>query len=160
MDHVIHSKKEKKLPDSLDFLKAISLIGDHFPGTIVVTDTNLKDPGPHILYANRNFEAMTGYEPEEIIGKNPRFLQGERTNKFHLKKFIRKLSSGHRSQTTIVNYRKNGERYLCDLTAWPVMDENNEIKYFMAIEREVNGGPGRNKKTNTGENWWDEILIS
>lgn len=34
---------------------------------------------PRIAYVNRAFEAMTGFEREEVLGRAPGFLQGKRT---------------------------------------------------------------------------------
>ena len=39
---------------------------------VLITDAELKLPGPRIVYVNSAFTKMTGYSPEDIIGKTPR----------------------------------------------------------------------------------------
>jgi len=34
-----------------------------------------------LVYVNAAFEALTGFESEEVLGRNCRFLQGETTEK-------------------------------------------------------------------------------
>jgi PAS domain-containing protein len=44
---------------------------------IIITDTEpINLPGPCIVYVNEAFTRMTGYQPQEVIGKTPRILQG------------------------------------------------------------------------------------
>jgi PAS domain-containing protein len=45
--------------------------------SIIVTTSDLDQPGPTIIYANPAFERMTGWMAAEIVGKSPRILQGE-----------------------------------------------------------------------------------
>eukprot|EP00959_Pyramimonas_sp_CCMP1952_P311248 6513808-Pyramimonas_sp.AAC.1 len=52
--------------------------------TFVVTDPFL--PDCPIVFASEGFYHMTGYGPDEILGKNCRFLQGEKTDKADVKK--------------------------------------------------------------------------
>ncbi len=47
---------------------------------IVVTDTNL-DEGVKILFVNDAFCKTTGYSKEEVLGKNPKILQGKDSDK-------------------------------------------------------------------------------
>ena len=37
--------------------------------SIVITDTEMKEPGPRIVYVNKAFTKLTGYLPKEVIGK-------------------------------------------------------------------------------------------
>ena len=46
-------------------------------GIIVTKADPLHAPGPEIIYVNMATEKMTGYYAEELIGKSPRMLQGE-----------------------------------------------------------------------------------
>ena len=45
---------------------------------MVVTDPRL--PDNPIVLANRSFLALTGYETDEVLGRNCRFLQGPDTD--------------------------------------------------------------------------------
>ena len=49
--------------------------------SIVITDAQLSEPGPIILYVNPAFTEMTGYAAQEVVGKSPRFLQGPETDR-------------------------------------------------------------------------------
>ena len=46
---------------------------------MIVTDP--RQPDNPIIFANRAFLAMTGYTPEELVGRNCRFLQGPETDR-------------------------------------------------------------------------------
>jgi PAS domain S-box-containing protein len=47
---------------------------------IIVTEAEpLDEPGPRIVYVNPAFTRLTGYTPEEVIGRSPRFLQNPPT---------------------------------------------------------------------------------
>lgn len=64
-----------------------------------------------IVYANRQFEAMTGYSQQEILGRNCRFLQGkdrDQEARFAMKQAIEKQQA---AEVTIRNYRKDGELF-------------------------------------------------
>lgn len=66
--------------------------------TFVVSDPNL--PDTPICFASEGFYEMTGYSPEEVLGKNCRFLQvcGLPTNllQIHLKAITRESSAPSR----------------------------------------------------------------
>ena len=44
--------------------------------SIVITDADLKEPGPKIVYVNEAFTRLTGYLPKEVIGKKSRHSAG------------------------------------------------------------------------------------
>src|SRR4030095_14308717 len=49
--------------------------------SVMITTAQLDRPGPQIVYVNPAFTKMTGYAPEEVIGKTPRILQGPKTDR-------------------------------------------------------------------------------
>jgi len=110
---------------------------------VVLTDGLLSPPGPHILYVNTTFERMTGFDRSEILGKNPRIFQGPGTSLAARKRLARALRNGERHSTTLVNYRKSGEAYLCAIDVFPIVSPQGELINVIALEREVERRPGR-----------------
>lgn len=122
---------------------------------VVLTDTvSGEHGGPHVLYANPAFSRMTGYGREEVIGGTPRILQGKETNKQRTKALARAVKAGQMHHTMFVNYRKNGEKYHCEVCAFPIENDAGETTHFIAFEREAIRKPGRPKKINAHDFWW------
>lgn len=100
--------------------------------TIVVTCEKEK-----IEWVSKGFTRMTGYSSNEAIGQFPRFLQGSETA-VEAKKVIRsKINVAEKYSGKIVNYRKNGEIYLCKVDILPVYDRSDSLVNFIAFEHEV-----------------------
>lgn len=136
----------------------LHLFAESYPHAICLTDIDVDQPGgPTILYVNDKFSEMSGFSRSEIVGNNPAIFQGDKTNKTKLKQFVRKLKDGELSKTTVVNYRKNGEQYNCDICAYPLHDEKGNLVNFIAFEREYVRTPGRPKKNRNEEKWWLEL---
>ena len=102
---------------------------------LVLTDLNQK-----ILYVNQGFHAMTGYTPDFAIGKKPTFLQGNSPSAAVTKRFRENLNSGRRFTESIVNYRQNGEEYVCQISIVPLFNSNNTLTHYLALENEVQAG--------------------
>lgn len=101
--------------------------------TIVLTDH-----AEQIEYATAGFTKMTGYQLHEAVGLRPgQLLQGKETSPV-TKQFIRnQIKALKNCEATLVNYRKNGESYFCNVRISPVFDEDKKHVAFIAIEREV-----------------------
>lgn len=116
---------------------------------VVVTDGELSHPGPTIVLVNRAFERMTGYPSAELVGKTPRMLQGERTSLATRRALARALRDGKRMKVALINYRKSGEPYRCEVEVFPILDKHGVLVNAVALEREVRRGPGRRPSTAT-----------
>lgn len=121
----------------------LSVLAENLDIGVVLTDGLLSPPGPHILYVNTTFERMTGFDRSEILGKNPRIFQGPGTSLAARKRLARALRNGERHSTTLVNYRKSGEAYLCAIDVFPIVSPQGELINVIALEREVERRPGR-----------------
>ena len=105
---------------------------------ILITDTELDSPGPKIVYANPAFTRLTGWTLAEIIGKTPRILQGEKTNKKELENMKKQLrETGSYKYGNVVNYKKDGTIYVLELTIVPIRDHNGDAIHYMAFQRDV-----------------------
>jgi PAS domain S-box-containing protein len=95
----------------------------------------LTDARRRILWVNRDFEAMTGYECGEVIGMNPgQLLQGPRTEPDAIERIRQGLALEEPFKETMTNYRKNGESYICKLVIHPIHDADSKLVNFIAFE--------------------------
>lgn len=114
-------------------LEKFKLAIDNVSDNIIITD-----PEGIVIYANRAVEKITGYKPEEAIGKKsgvlwktpmpPEYYQ----NLWDIIKKQKKVFIGE-----IQNKRKNGEVYTAKISISPILDKNGEIIYFVGIERDI-----------------------
>lgn len=99
---------------------------------LIVTDS-----GQKIIWASQGFKTMTGYSPTYALHKNPSFLQGKKTN-LEIRKEIREaIKKGEAVEATIINYRKDGSEYLCQIEIIPLFSKSLLPSHFLAIEKMV-----------------------
>jgi PAS domain S-box-containing protein len=108
---------------------SLSDFGHH---ALVITDTDIS-----IKWVSDGFTKMTGYAKKEAIGRSPRLLQGENTTMESRQAVRKSLSTGEVFETKLVNYRKNGEEYLCEVQIHPIYNENGQLMHYLALEKEV-----------------------
>jgi PAS domain S-box-containing protein len=112
-------------------------IVEKLKSAVVVTLANLEAPGPTIVYANRAFLDQTGYALEELVGSNPRMLQGPRTDEATLLRLRRALERGEEFDGETWNYRKDGSAYRVRWYIRPLVDETEAISHFFAVQEDV-----------------------
>ncbi len=115
------------------FRAAIEAIDD----TVIVTSADLDAPGPLIEYVNPAFSRMTGYAPEEVIGRSPRLLQGPATDRSVLDRMRADLEAGRTFYGEAINYRKDGEPYVIDWLVMPIRDEAGRVTRWLSSQRDV-----------------------
>lgn len=99
---------------------------------LVITDLNQA-----IVWVNDGFTEMTGYHKKYALGKRPSFLQGAKTSKMIKRQIKDQLSNNHCYKGSIVNYRKNGEAYRCQIDIVPIYGSTGEQTHFIALEKEL-----------------------
>lgn len=94
-------------------------------------------PDGLIYYANSAFEHITGYQLDEVKGKDPAILRSVRTGSEILSGMKQAIETGTMWRGEIWNQRKNGEDYPVDLTISPIRDDENELTAFIGIHRDI-----------------------
>jgi PAS domain S-box-containing protein len=95
----------------------------------------LTDETKTILWVNSGFIDMTGYSKSQAINRNPSFLQGEKTSEKVKQRIRDKIQLKKPFSEEIINYRKDGTEYNCEVRIFPIIGDNSS--YFLALEREV-----------------------
>jgi PAS domain S-box-containing protein len=126
---------------------------------ILITEAvPLEEPGPKIVFVNSAFERITGYTPAEAIGRSPRFLQGEKTDRHILREIRQALEQNQPIRRQVVNYRKDGSDYLMDIDMVPVLDAGGKCSHFVAIEHDVTGEVRADQMLRESERRYREVL--
>lgn len=97
---------------------------------VIITDENLK-----IIFVTKHITELTGYQTSEIIGYTPKMFQGALTSEITKKNIRIAINKKYPFKETILNYRKDGTSYWCEIEAYPKFDHNNNLINFIAFER-------------------------
>ncbi len=108
---------------------------DAFDNTLVVTDPG--KPDNPIIYVNRGFEELTGYRPEEVVGRNCRFLQGLDRDQPAVARLREAVRAGEAVQVELRNYRKDGSMFYNELYLSPIMDDEGRPMLFLGVQNDV-----------------------
>lgn len=90
-----------------------------------------------IIEANQAFCQTTGYEKEEVIGKNPRVLKSGKQEPLFYQTMWTALHHEGYWQGEIWNRRKNGEIYAEILTISAIKNTSNTIQHFVALFTDI-----------------------
>jgi PAS domain S-box-containing protein len=110
----------------------LSIAIEHVSEAIVVTDTQ-----PAIVYANPAFEVVTGYSREEALGRNPRFLHGERHDPEFFHTLWETISGGHTWRGHFLNNKKDGTPYTEEAVISPIFNSDSQITQYVAVKRDI-----------------------
>lgn len=116
--------------------------------SIMVTDAQLEEPGPTIRYVNPAFEQLTGYGADEVVGRNPRFLQGPSTDRRVLDRLRGDLLTRGTFEGQTINYRKDGSEFVMSWRISAVRSEDGTAEAYVAVQ------------DDRTEAWLDQIRAS
>ncbi len=113
----------------------LSQILDTCINGITLADPNL--PDNPIVYANEAFELITGYDRDEILGRNCRFLQGEDRDQPAIARIREAIAARKPVTVTLRNYRKDGELFYNQFAIRPLFDRQGRLIYLLGTQYDV-----------------------
>ena len=122
----------------LERLRLLDAAVEHAHDMVIVTEAQpIDEPGPRIVYVNEAFEEQTGYTRGEAIGRTPRMLQGEDTDREALGRIRAALERAEPAREEVLNYRKDGTPYWIDLSIVPVTTGDGAPTHYLSVQRNI-----------------------
>ena len=103
--------------------------------TFAITDP--RQPDNPLVWVNPSFTRITGYDAEEVVGRNCRFLQGPATDPAAVAEIRDALAEQRTVTTTLLNYRKDGTAFWNQLSVSPVFDGQGALVSFVGVQTDV-----------------------
>lgn len=127
-------EKSKKYSEELaQDLEKFKLAVENVSDQIVITDAE-----GIVIYGNKAVEKITGYKAEEALGKKAGALWKSPMSTEYYKDLWNVIKEQKKAFIgEIQNKRKNGDIYTAKINISLVFDNNGDIIYYVAIERDI-----------------------
>lgn len=102
---------------------------------MILSDPN--QPDNPIAFANKAFLDLTGYEEDEVVGRNCRFLQGAETDRQAVAEIREAVAATQSIAIELLNYRRDGSPFWNAVFIGPVYDTSGKLLYFFASQLDV-----------------------
>ena len=98
------------------------------------TVTDALAPDQPLVWVNAAFTTLTGYAPQESVGRNCRFLQSPDTDPADRQALREAVADGRSAVVTILNRRKDGSEFWSDVSVSPVRDGAGTTTHFVGVQ--------------------------
>jgi PAS domain S-box-containing protein len=113
-------------------LRVLSLVVAQSPESIVITGTN-----GEIEYVNEAFIHSTGYSSDELIGRNPGFLNSGKTPPETFAALRAAITRGLPWKGEFINRRKDGSEYVEFSIITPIRQPDGRITHHVAVKEDI-----------------------
>ena len=124
-----------------DLIKADLLTEEEREQSVVITNPALLD-NP-IIFVSDEFETQTGYSPQEVLGRNCRFLQGPETDQNAIGAIRQALETESPITVDILNYKKDGTKFWNRLRIRPLYGDDGKVLIYAGTQNPINAGEVR-----------------
>jgi PAS domain S-box-containing protein len=116
-----------------------SLISNSSVAAVVSDPRRADNP---IVACNEAFLQLTGYSRDEILGRNCRFLRGERTEPAQTAMLREAIAAIRPAMVELINYRKDGAPFRNAVMVAPLFDDDGELTYFLGSQMAIEDSGG------------------
>lgn len=128
-------ESEAALRESLRKNSQLTVAITNLTSGVTIIDPFL--PNSPIVFANAGFYAMTGYEPQEVVGSNSRFLYGPATDEVVIEQVRQAMIERRTFAGVLLSYRKDSTPFLNELIVNPVFDTAGQLLSFVTVQNDV-----------------------
>ncbi|HTE16784.1 MAG TPA: PAS domain S-box protein, partial [Armatimonadota bacterium] len=105
------------------------------PTGLLITDAT--QPENPISYVNPAFTEITGYPPEEALGRNTGFLEAPNADPATTDAILQAVRTGERIDCEVLNARKDGTLFWNALCIAPIRDPEGHLTHWVGIQQDV-----------------------
>jgi len=121
-----------------NLLRLLEAAVDHLHDIVFITEAEpIDDVGRRIVFVNRIFTLITGFEPNDVLGKTPSVTIGELTDRKALGRIEKALKQKRAVHEELLKYGKHGDEYWVELDILPVYGENGEHTHWVSVQRDI-----------------------
>lgn len=113
-------------------IRELSRAVEQSPVSVVITD-----PVGNIEYVNPKFTELTGYDRDEVLGRNPRMLKSGSMPAETYRQLWQAIAAGNEWRGELHNRKKNGELYWEKASISAIRDEAGRITHFLAVKEDI-----------------------
>ena len=135
-----------ELEENLELLNQYKIVVD---STSLISKT---DKDGIITYVNNNFCRVSQYTEKELLGKNHNIVRDSNLPKQIFKKMWKTIQKGKLWKGTFSNKAKDGSIYYVDASILPILDDNSNIKEYIAIRQDITKQVQAKKRMQEKEN--------
>ncbi|MDV7102815.1 EAL domain-containing protein [Vibrio sp. TH_r3] len=107
-------------------------IVDQSSNAVVITNVD-----KNIIYVNKKFEQLSGYNLQDVIGKNPRILKSDHTSEETYRDLYISLQAGKPWHGIFINLHRNGNEYVAETVISPIINNRGEIVCYLAEKKDI-----------------------
>ena len=116
-------------------LRKLSRAVEQSPNMVIIADTH-----GDIEYVNPKFTQITGYIPQEVMGKNLNIFKSAETPPEEYIRLWDTVTSGGEWRGEYHNRKKNGELYWEETSISPIRDPEGVITHFLEVKEDITEG--------------------
>jgi PAS domain S-box-containing protein len=121
-----------ELKQAQEELRKLSQAVKYSSAAIIVTDRQ-----GDIEYVNPKFVELTGYEPEEVVGRNPRILRSGEMEPGAHSQLWDTITAGREWRGEFHNRSKDGGYFWTSASISPIVDAQGEITHFVSVQGDI-----------------------
>lgn len=126
-------RSEEQKQELEDELFRLSLVAQQTGSCVTLTDAQFRT-----TWVNEAFTRLTGYSPEEIIGKNPlKVLQKDDFDFALGRAIIKQLNTGSNVEIQTYQYTRTGEKKFIQVSIDPMFDAKENHIGFIGVHNDI-----------------------
>jgi diguanylate cyclase (GGDEF)-like protein/PAS domain S-box-containing protein len=133
---------EQRVRERTAELRTLSLVAQRTEHAVIIADADGR-----AAWVNEAFTRMSGYAPDEVLGRRPdELLHGPDTDPDVAAHIAACIARGQGFAAEVLNYAKDGHAYWVAADVRPVRDDDGALTNFVAIERDVSDRRAREER--------------